>query len=143
MKIEGTPPLRRIEQRPARKATAASADFATALTGLLESVPAASTAAAGAAPTVGAAGTLLAVQQAEDALARRRQARSRAETILDALDELHRGLLADAIPRRSLEALIATLKARRPEIEDARLAAVLDEIDLRAQVELAKLDRNL
>ncbi len=65
-------------------------------------------------------------------------AQRRGTSILDRLDEIRHGLLAGALTRRSLEDLAGLVAAERARITDPRLAGVLDEIDLRARVELAK-----
>lgn len=64
--------------------------------------------------------------------------RRRGHAVLDRLDELRLGLLAGGLSRRSLERLGALVAAERARAVDPRLAQILDEIDLRAKVELAK-----
>ena len=49
------------------------------------------------------------------------------------------GLLAGRIPTHLLNELVLALRERRPEFTDPRLGEILDEIELRASVELAKL----
>ena len=93
---------------------------------------------AGPAP-LGAMDALLAVQAADEVLQGRRRARARAEEILDRLEDLRHFLLIGAIPRQRLEQLALAVQAKRAAVDDPRLVEVLDEIDLRAQVELAKL----
>jgi hypothetical protein len=44
------------------------------------------------------------------------------------------------MPRERLADLARMAQAARAEVDDPHLAAVLDEIDLRAAVELAKLE---
>ncbi len=100
------------------------------------------TAAEGAAPAAGVDG-LLAVQAMSDAPdreARRRQI-ERGERILDKLDALKIGLLEGRVPEATLAELASTVRARRDGAGDPRLEAILDEIELRAEVELAKLSR--
>lgn len=63
----------------------------------------------------------------------------RANDLLDRLNELRLALLAGAIPASRLQALREALAARREAGCDPALAAVMDEIELRAAVELAKL----
>jgi len=89
-----------------------------------------------------AAGTILAIQQVEaveDASARRARAIRRGERLLDLLDGLRHGMLDGRIPATTLRNLHTTL-AERIEVEDEDLAGLLAEIDLRAAVELAKLE---
>lgn len=72
--------------------------------------------------------------------ARRRMMR-RGEDILDRLEEIRQGLLTGAIPKDRLAELARMMRARREQGADPELAAILDEIELRAEVELAKLTR--
>ncbi len=69
--------------------------------------------------------------------------RRRAEEILDRLDEIWQGLLAGDIPAAGLDKLVTVICTQKAGVSDPRLAEILDEIDLRAQVELAKLDRDV
>jgi hypothetical protein len=96
------------------------------------------------APTsLGGIDALLAVQGAGDSLEREAKRRlvQRGEDILDKLEELRHGLLMGEIPKSSLMSLAQTVRTRREACGDPRLAALLDEIELRAEVELAKLSR--
>ncbi|HEY1722783.1 MAG TPA: flagellar assembly protein FliX [Magnetospirillaceae bacterium] len=71
----------------------------------------------------------------------RRRLLRRGEDILDRLDELRHALLIGVVPKDRLIQLAQMVRARRDKVADPRLAAVLDEIELRAEVELAKLSR--
>jgi hypothetical protein len=72
----------------------------------------------------------------------RRRAAKQGRDILDHLDRIRLALISGAIPRRDLERLVALLAEQREQALDPGLAAVIDEIDLRAQVEIAKHLRN-
>jgi hypothetical protein len=101
---------------------------------------------AGTAP-VDALQGLLAAQEAgapDDATGgRQRRGRliRRGEDMLDRLEELRLGLLLGAIPKDRLMDLARTVRAKREQGPDRQLDALLDEIELRAEVELAKLSR--
>jgi hypothetical protein len=84
---------------------------------------------------------LFALQEVDDALSgKRRRAQARAEDILDRLEELRLGLLNGSFPMEKLQELVRVVQARRESVDDdPRLQELLDEIDLRAQVEIAKL----
>lgn len=92
-------------------------------------------------PTAAPSGitALLALQEADSASERASRGKARAEDLLAELDKLKVGLLTGRLDKAGLERLVALAASRRPSIDDSRLASVLDEIDLRAQVELAKL----
>ncbi len=87
--------------------------------------------------------TVLALQEAPDALQGRakQRARERSQKMLDYLDEIRLGLLAGAIPVGRLEQLAQMVRAKREQVDDPKLHEIMDEIELRAAVELAKLSR--
>jgi hypothetical protein len=60
---------------------------------------------------------------------------------LTLLDEVRDGLLAGGIPRVTLNRLALAIAKRRESFAEPKLQTVLDEIDLRARVELAKLEQ--
>ena len=70
---------------------------------------------------------------------RRRMQMAQARKGLDMLGQLHREMLSGVAGRVTLEAL-AQWVAERPESDDPKLSAFIADIDLRAQVELAKFD---
>ena len=86
----------------------------------------------------GAVSSILGVQEVDDALAHASRGKLRAEDILDRLDNLRLDLLAGGLSREKLLQLSHIANTRRGQISDPKLAGILDEIDLRAQVELAK-----
>jgi len=85
--------------------------------------------------------TILALQGAPDSTERRARQRAvqRGDAMLDDLEQIRLGLLLGAIPRARLEQLAHLVRARREQVDDPKLMAILDEIELRAAVELAKL----
>jgi hypothetical protein len=85
-----------------------------------------------------ALGTVLAAQAAEDGAAERRRALTRGRSLLDELDLIRIGLLDGALPAAAIRRLNRLLRADRASLADAKLNAVLVEIELRAAVELAK-----
>jgi hypothetical protein len=88
--------------------------------------------------------TVLALQEAPDATTRsraRRRARERGGMMLDHLEEIRMGLLLGTVPMAKLEQLAQLVRAKREQIDDPNLLSILDEIELRAAVELAKLSR--
>ncbi len=85
---------------------------------------------------------LLALQGVEDPMQRRRRAVGRAGRILDLLDELKLAMIDGAASPGTLDRLVVAVREERASTEDARLDAVLDQIETRAAVELAKLGRS-
>ena len=64
----------------------------------------------------------------------------RGRKLLDRLDEIRFGLLTGGLPRGTLVRLAQELGEQREGVTDPKLSAILDEIELRARVELAKYD---
>jgi hypothetical protein len=81
---------------------------------------------------------LLAVQEVGDALDSHAQAHQRATDTLDRLDDLRHGLLAGMLSRPQVENLARLVRLKREAIDDPRLIEILDQIELRAEIELAK-----
>jgi Class II flagellar assembly regulator len=84
-------------------------------------------------------GALLALQSVDDALTGRRRAIRRGNEVLDTLDDLKLDLLAGTTDAAKLRRLVRLMEDR-PRTGDADVDGVLDEIELRARVELAKRD---
>jgi hypothetical protein len=89
--------------------------------------------------------SLLAVQEAPDAASERSRglARRYGHDLLDRLEEIRLGLLAGAIPKERLAAIAQAVRQRRQKTDDPKLNAIIDEIELRCEVEIAKLTRPL
>jgi len=87
---------------------------------------------------------VLALQEAPDATTRsraRQRAKQRGNLMIDQLEEIRMGLLLGSVPVAKLEQLAQLVRAKREQIDDPKLLEILDEIELRAAVELAKLSR--
>jgi len=91
---------------------------------------------------VGSLDALLALQQLDGPLERRRRSMRRAARILDELDGMKLALLAgDEGAPHALSKLTQAVRDERAETDDPGLEGVLDEIEVRAAVELAKRER--
>lgn len=97
--------------------------------------------AASANPTrdVGGIEALMALQGVEDPTERRRRAVVRGRSALDALDELKLALLGGTLDAQIMTRLKAAVAGLKEQSGDPALDGVLAEIELRAEVELAKL----
>jgi hypothetical protein len=112
------------------------------------SVPAGPSAGAGAAAasataTAAAAGpgdvsALMALQGVESVTERRRRALRRGHGLLDGLEALRLTALGEEDDEAALHRLARASREAGADVEDADLAEVLGQIDLRAAVELAK-----
>ena len=134
MKVEGPGPIRPTTLRRGGKRAAAGSDFAGELSATeTHAAPVSSTA------PLTAVDAVLALQEVPDATGRRRHTIERGATMLDRLEDIRHGLLLGIVPREKLMALLQLVQGRPERSDDPRLAAILDEIELRAAVELAKL----
>ena len=141
------PEIRKSAIKPARKtgksASAGGARFADHLdkvsapsggpSPVAESAPAAPVAA------------MLSVQEVEADLpgdARSRMVHYGAD-ILDRLEEIRDQILMGGVSKSRLENLAQTLRQRRESVDDPQLIDLINEIELRAEVELAKLTRTI
>jgi len=85
-------------------------------------------------------GALLALQDVGSPTERKRKAVRRAAKMLDALDEMKLNLLSGEPTLASLGRLQQAIKDQREGTEDPKLEEILNEIETRAAVELAKLE---
>lgn len=83
---------------------------------------------------------LLSLQDVGSPTERKRRAVGRAGRILDVLDEIKVALLDGDLNATSLDRLRRAVRDERSNTEDPDLEAVLDDIELRAAVEMAKLE---
>ncbi|GAB4224250.1 MAG: flagellar assembly regulator FliX [Kiloniellaceae bacterium] len=123
-------------RRGGRAAPSGGGGFARALS----EEPAQTLAPAGSSP-VQALNALLAVQEVGDATEGRGRARRRAESLLDRLEELRLAIMLGEVPLARLESLAETLAQRQEAVDDPKLAQIINEIEIRAAVELAKRGR--
>ena len=85
---------------------------------------------------------LLAAQATEDPAqkASRQRMQKRASDILDELNNLKMAMLTGEVTIGHMVSIADVVASHRETINDPELSSILDEIDLRAHVELAKLD---
>lgn len=140
MKIErttsvGSSPVKRGE----RSQSAASGKFAKQIAGQDSSTDPVS----GAAPAH-AVDALLAIQEVEDSTTGGGNARGRrwGGEVLDRLDAIRLGILTGGIPVSELKDIANLVSTQREQVSDPGLQEILDEIELRARVELAKHERD-
>ncbi len=124
-----------------KKGSASGASFSSFLTGASEAEESAlvdNTAAMGG---VNALFMTQMVDETDVDKEKRRKLIKRGESILDKLEKLRQDLLTGVISKGELIELAQFVRAAREKPTDPRLSAILDEIELRAEVELAKLSR--
>jgi len=89
---------------------------------------------------IAALDSILMLQGLDDSTQGKSKGVAHAEQLLDLLDSVRDGLLAGEIPRTTLNKLAAAVTRRHEAFADPKLQDVLDQIELRAHVELAKLE---
>ncbi len=132
-----TAPARRTERK------SGSGGFAAHMDGLGSGDPVGETAGAVGPSGPGAVESVFALQEVPDAADERQrsQAKAHGEDLLDRLEALRRWIMAGAVPKEKLAELARQARAQRRRTDDPRLEAIIDEIELRAEVEIAKLTR--
>ena len=132
----------RIQGTAAALAPASSSAAKRAATGtfsLEEGNAARTTAATSGTRSVGGIDALLALQGEGDPAERRRRAVKRGRTALDALDDLKIQVLGGTLAPSTLQRLKSATADLRDSSGDSRLDGVLAEIELRLEVEIAKM----
>ncbi|WP_374569976.1 flagellar assembly protein FliX [Phenylobacterium sp.] len=107
--------------------------------------PGAAAPTAQAAPTAGVAGVmsldaLVALQDVGGPLERKRRAVRRAGRLLDVLEDVKVAMLGDGVSAADLDRLSRAVRDQREATDEPALEDVLNEIETRAAVELAKLE---
>ena len=123
-----------------RKTSKSNGTDADAFKTHLDGEPSSAASDAAAAAPLAALSSLLALQEAPGPEADRRQAIGQGNTMLDELTKLQIGLVEGAISEETLRRLTHLLGRPRPNLDDPTLEDILDEIEIRAAVELAKLE---
>lgn len=137
MKVEGPSRSQQSEQAKKKdKVSSGGSSFSSMVAG--ESGGAQE---AGATHSIANIDVMLAAQGAESPTERaaRKRMRARADTILNELDRIKTGLLTGTLTVGHVIDIADVVAAHREKIMDPRLTAILDEVDLRAQIELAKM----
>lgn len=136
MKVNGTGATGATASTRGASRPAASGFAPMASEGARES---AAPAAVGGVSALASLDALLALQETPGPMERRKRAIRRAGGLLDALEQVKLSLLEEgADPRHALDRLRSMSRDARDGTEDVGLENLLDEIDVRAEVELAK-----
>jgi hypothetical protein len=94
----------------------------------------------GASMAAGGIDALMALQGLDTPEIRRDRALRRGRRMLDALDRLRLGVLEDDLRPAHVDLLRRSVRDARESVDDPALQALLNEIELRAEVEIAKFD---
>ena len=137
MKIEGPSKT----QQTSKKGKSGKAGKTDGTFGAMVTDAASETSQNAATQSIAKVDALLAVQGVENATERgaRRRMHIRADKILRQMDHLRLALLTGDLTLGQVVDIADVVAAHRENITDANMTAVLDEIDLRAQIEIAKM----
>ena len=83
---------------------------------------------------------MLALQEVTEEEFQRKKFLQRGKNLLDTLEKLRQQLLMGEVPLSTLRNLGQELSSQRIHVSDPELLALMDDIELRAAVELAKLE---
>lgn len=137
MKIEG--PNKTQSAGSAKKSGSVSsgdATFGNMLAGEAEEAP-----APAASQQIARIDSLLSIQGAESPTERaaRRRMKKRGDDILDELEKIRIALLTGNLTVGHIIDIADVVASHREKVMDPEMTAILDEIDLRAQIEMAKM----
>ena len=127
-----------------RKTKNSRAGAETFVNSLRDTRPPSTSALAKEPPTVSGAEAILAAQNvgiSNDDMPKRKRLAEFGEDVLDRLDELRVGILSGAFSKEKLTELARKLRQKRQQSSDPKLNRIIQEIELRAEVEIAKYSR--
>lgn len=137
MKIKGPDRITTSSVKRAKdKKTADKAAFNKALS--TDSIQS-SSAMSGTAPLT-SVNSLLALQELPTATEGQSKGLKRVESLLDHLEAIRHGLLLGQISKKRLNDIVKALASQREKNLDPELVQLINDIELRAKVELAKLE---
>ena len=142
MKVSNIGPAKGVDKAKRKSGAASSDAFADDLRAAATDAPEQASGTVGGNAVAGV-GAVLAVQAADDATQGRSKGllMARGDRLLDRLEDLQMALLTGRMPKEKVIELAQALREKRPTSDDSDLNALIDEIELRAEVELAKLTR--
>lgn len=140
MKITEYSQIRNVPSVRKKLAASSSGSFSDVLASV-ESGSSSTAEASSVAATGGVEG-LFALQEVSEETVARKQVVQHGHALLDSLEALRHSLLMGAVPMSVLATLETRLNQQRLMTSDPALHAIMDDIDLRVAVELAKWERN-
>ena len=141
MKISTLETNRRTESSRGKAASSGTGGaFASTLRNATSSPSAVTTSGASAVFSVG---SVLAIQETPDTMEEtaKKNLQRFGNDVLDHLDDMRIGILEGSVSIERLSDLARKLREKREQTDDPRLNSVINEIELRAEVEIAKLTR--
>ena len=141
MRIDGTKSASDVQKKKDTKKTSGEGGVFQSLMGGGHTGEATRSSGSSISAGIASVDALLAAQTAEDPAQEKAKKRmqDRAEDILSKLNELKVAMLSKSITVGHMISIADVAATHREKINDPVLTSILDEIDLRAHVELAKL----
>ena len=90
--------------------------------------------------SISAIDSLLAVQSIENSVGGSQQAVDHGKELLEFLDDIRLGILTGSVSQEKIKKLKQGIDNKRGWVVDKKLTQILEEIELRAAVELAKIE---
>ena len=141
IKITGFNTIKNASNVKARKDTSSGGvKFFDFLGGAEETAATAETAPVEQAAAPSMLDAMLSLQEVPEDEIRRKKMMQRGKMTIDTLEQLRHGLLVGRVPKEVLSSLSQQIKNGREQISDPRLLEIMDDIELRAAVEIAKLE---
>lgn len=139
MKVEG--PSK--SQKTSKSKGASGAGKTNGTFGAMVTGSAKETVGVGQTQSIAAVDALLSVQSADDPTEgkTRKRMRERGDDLINKLDDIRHGLLTGTMTVGHVLNIADVVASHREKITDPELTGVLDEIDLRAQIEIAKMKK--
>ncbi|MCW9034129.1 MAG: flagellar assembly protein FliX [Rhodospirillales bacterium] len=129
------------DSKKAKKKPGSGSEFSSHLAEVTE--PTDSGTVSGTSP-ISAVDPILSVEATPDATAHKSRTLlyQRGNDILDRLDEIRMQVLGGKLSKERLMNLAQMLRSQRAKVNDPTLISIIDEIELRAEVEIAKYTRD-
>lgn len=124
-----------------RASASSSTSFVDLLDGFDSTANAAATEAPSAAASLSGANVLLGLQEVSEDETHQKKAFKQGKQAIDVLETLRDNLLTGRMSPTLIKQLETIVAQERAKTTDPKLNAILDDIDVRVAVELAKLDR--
>lgn len=144
MKISKAGPSKQAASTKKKKSSAKAGEFAEQVRGVVSAGDVEGAQAADGTAPVGAIESILAAQEVPDAT----DGRSKGilvrygDELLDHLEKIRLEILGGALSKEKLATLAQLLRQKRQTCDDPRLNEIIDEIELRVEVEVAKWTRD-
>ncbi len=145
MKISKVGSAKQTASAKKKKSTAKAGEFADQVRGAAAAGEAEGVHGVEGPSSVGAVDSILAVQEVPTSTDGRSKGLmlQHGEDILGRLDELRLAILSGVLSKDKLAQLAQALRQKRKLSDDPKLNEIIEEIELRAEVEVAKLTRDL